>query len=118
LAYIRSWVITESTALPKTSKSLLVFLRLSELKVIIEVIDNEDEDGLGFDVKNLKLEIYKRFGGILETSSPPGSYIDVIVLDQYAPGKRMRVHMVFIFICAHFSQTDLTSRPSTRRTAP
>ncbi|KAJ7273848.1 hypothetical protein C8J57DRAFT_1467017, partial [Mycena rebaudengoi] len=67
--------VTESTALQKT------------------IIDNEDEDGLGFDVKNLKLEIYKRFGGILETSSPPDSYIDVIVLDQYAPGKRMRVHM-------------------------
>ncbi|KAJ7279493.1 hypothetical protein C8J57DRAFT_1712536 [Mycena rebaudengoi] len=69
--------VTESTALPKT----------------IEVIDNEDEDELGFDVKNLRLEIYRRSGGILETFSPPDSYMDVIVLDQYAPGKRMRVHM-------------------------
>ncbi|KAJ7291394.1 hypothetical protein C8J57DRAFT_1587390 [Mycena rebaudengoi] len=57
--------VTESTALPKT----------------IEVIDNEDEDELG------------RSGGILETFSPPDSYMDIIVLDQYAPGKRMRVHM-------------------------
>ncbi|KAJ7236536.1 hypothetical protein C8J57DRAFT_1479200 [Mycena rebaudengoi] len=69
--------VTESTALPKT----------------IEVIDNEDEEELGFDVKNLKLEIYRRSGGILETFSPPDSYMDVIVLDQYAPGKIMRVHM-------------------------
>ncbi|KAJ7202967.1 hypothetical protein C8J57DRAFT_1485780 [Mycena rebaudengoi] len=71
--------ITEPTALTKTDP------------VVIDIID--DDDGVGFDVKNLKLERYRCSDGILETYSPPGSYMDVIVLDQYAAGKRMHVHM-------------------------
>ncbi|KAJ7242493.1 hypothetical protein C8J57DRAFT_1526186 [Mycena rebaudengoi] len=50
--------------------------------------NNEDEDELGFDVKNLKLEIYRRSGGILETFSPPDSYMDVIA--QYTTNGNLK----------------------------